>query len=291
MSTAWTTPLAFLRDNWEYWIYHGLRRLPVGLAHLPGEWLTLREIARNRPWVREHARENLRRLLPEDSDSDREQRLERFVQSLALFVGETAAVGRLAVLGRVEVHGAEAAAELAARGPVLMLGLHTGNWELMGEVRRALNVPVASFYQDAETAGQTRVLKDIRRRMGFDLLEPSRQGIRDALRLLAEGKAVCIFGDETRDGRIMAPLFGRPARMDSNLALAAKLARRAQAPILVTFATRLARGRFRVTFHPPVRLVNPPRTLLDDVLELNSVIEPIILRHLDQWFFLDDRLE
>lgn len=291
MSPAGSTPLAFLRDNWEYWIYQGLRGLPVDLAPLPGKWLTLREIDRNRPWVRDRARDNLRRLLPEDSDSDREQRLENFVESLGLFVGETAAVGRFSGLGRVETHGAEAFARLAANGPLLLLGLHTGNWEVIGESRQALGVPVATFYEDAETVGQTRVLKDIRRRVGFDLLEPSLQGMRDALRLLANGKVVGIFGDEARDGRIMAPLFGRPARLDCNLALAAKLARKAQAPIMVTYVTRLAPGRFRVTFHPPIRLTDPARTLLDDVLELNAVIEPIILRHLDQWFFLDDRLE
>lgn len=291
MSTARSTPLAFLRDNWEYWIYQALRRLPIDLAPLPAKWMTLREIGRNRPWVRERARENLRRLLPDDSDSDREQRLESFVQSLALFVGETAAIGRFTGRGRVEISGGEELVALAGSGPVLLLCLHIGNWEVTGEAAQTLKVPVSSFYQEAETAAQTRVLKDIRRRVGFELLEPSHQGMRDALRRLAKGEAIAIFGDETRDGRIMAPLFGRPARLDCNLALAAKLARKAQAPIIVVYAARLAPGRFRVALHPPVRLTEPTRPLLDDILELNAVIEPIILRHLDQWFFLDDRLE
>jgi len=291
MRTALSNHLAFLRDNWEYWIYQGLRRLPVDLAPLPAKWLALREIARNRPWVRERARENLKRLLPHESASDREQRLEKYIQSLALFVGETAVVGRLTDMGRVQINGGEAFVRLAESGPVLLLALHTGNWEVIGEAGQTLRVPITSFYQDAETAAQTRVLKDIRRRVGVDLLEPSLQGMRDALRLLTKGKVVGIFGDEARDGRIMAPLFGRPARLDSNLALAAKLARKTQAPIMVTHVTRLARGRFCVTMHPPVHLKNPTRTLLDDILELNAIIEPIILNHLDQWFFLDDRFE
>jgi KDO2-lipid IV(A) lauroyltransferase len=291
MSSARRSLLTFLGDNWEYWIYQAFRRLPVDLAPVPAKWLTLREIDRNRPWVRERARENLRRLLPDDSDSDREQRLENFVQSLALFVGETSAVVRFTGLGRVEIIGGEALVALAGSGPVLLLCLHTGNWEVSGEAAQTLKIPVSTFYQEAETTAQTRVLKDIRRRVGFELLESNHQGMRDALRRLAKGEAVAIFGDEARHGCVMAPLFGRPARLDCNLALAAKLARRTQAPIMVTYVTRLAPGRFQVTIQPPLHLTDPARTLLDDVLKLNAVIEPIILRHLDQWFFLDDRLE
>jgi KDO2-lipid IV(A) lauroyltransferase len=89
----------------------------------------------------------------------------------------------------------------------------------------------------------------------------------------------------------MAPLFGRAPHTDGNLSIAARLARKARAPIVICYAPRDPDGRFRVTFLPPVYLASEPLDLLADVAALNALIEPLILAHLEQWFFLDDALE
>ena len=86
----------------------------------------------------------------------------------------------------------------------------------------------------------------------------------------------------------MAPLFGRPPHAAGNLAVAAKFARRTNKPVSVFHVTRLPENRFRVFFGPPIHLPVQSMGLLDDVAFLNDLIEPVILRHLEQWFWLDD---
>jgi KDO2-lipid IV(A) lauroyltransferase len=115
--------------------------------------------------------------------------------------------------------------------------------------------------------------------------------VRQGLRELKEGRVVAVFGDEGREGRLMAPFFGRPPHVAGNLAVAARLARATDAVIVVNHVLRLPGNRFRVVFHPPRRLPPGRRDLLADVVELNGWIEPIIRENLDQWFFLDDAVD
>ncbi len=90
----------------------------------------------------------------------------------------------------------------------------------------------------------------------------------------------------------MAPLFGRPPHDRGNLAIAARLARKQKCRLAVSHVERLPGCRFRLNITAPFDLPDEPgRTVLDDVAFLNAKIEPIILRNLDNWYFLDDRID
>jgi lauroyl/myristoyl acyltransferase len=43
-----------------------------------------------------------------------------------------------------------------------------------------------------------------------------------------------------------------------------------------------------VNFSDAIALPESPSGVLDDVAFLNAIIEPVVLDHLDQWFWLDD---
>jgi KDO2-lipid IV(A) lauroyltransferase len=278
-------------DAWEVGLDHVFRRLPMDLGPFLARHTTLAQLRATRPWVLEGARRNLARLRPELPEAEREAMAQRFLAHLAALVGETAAIERQFPAGRVEMVGHEAGVAAHKSGPLVGLSLHTGNWELLGAALRELGVPLSSFYEEAESPGATRVLKALRTRMGVRLLEPTIAGVRQGLRELKEGRVVAVFCDEGREGRIMAPFFGRPPHTEGNLAVAARLARATDAVIVVNHVLRLPGGRFRVVFHPPRRLPPGRRDLLADVVELNGWIEPIIRENLDQWFFLDDALD
>lgn len=283
------------RDAWEIALDAAFRRLPMDLGPTLARRFTLAELRLARPWVLEGARRNLARLRPELPEAEREAMARRFLVHLASLVGEIASVERQFPAGRVEMQGHEAGVAAHKAGPLVGLSLHTGNWELLGAALRELGVPLSSFYEEAESPGATRVLRGLRGRLGVRLLEPTLAGVRQGLRELREGRVVAVFGDEARAGRLMAPFFGRPPHTRGNLAVAARLARATDAVIVVNQVLRLPGNRFRVVFHPPRRL--PPRAetgeaaLLADVALLNEWIEPAILPHLDQWYFLDDALD
>ncbi len=280
-----------LRDRLQLGLYHLLRRLPPDWAAAPGRWLTRRELRLYRPWVAVRARANLQRLRPEDDAARREARLAQFLEGLAAFVGEVPTIGRQARHGRLRIEGGEHLLQASRAGGAVLLGLHLGNWEMLSESLQVLGLPVASFYEEAETATQTAILRDLRRRCGITLLEPDIAGLRQALRLLAEGRMVALFADHLRAGRVTAPLFGRPPPRDGNLAVAARLARGAGLPVLLGYVLRDGAGGFVAHWLPPLQLPPGGADLAADVRRLNALIEPLVLAHPEQWYFLDDRLD
>lgn len=111
-----------------------------------------------------------------------------------------------------------------------------------------------------------------------------------ALSILRENGVLALFPDEKRDGTMMAPLFGRLPHLKGNLALAAKLARRTGAQLVVVYCERVEGVRFRLHFEEPFFMDPDSDDALADVAFINSRIEPIILRHLAQWYYLDDSI-
>ena len=278
-----------LLDAWEILLYQVFRRLPIDLAPRLSARSTAAAIRRDRPWVVERARANLRRHRPGASEAEIEASVTAFLDNISRIVGETACVGRFMAAGRIDLPNAERAKAIRRRGGVLALCLHTGNWDLMLEGLRALGMSAANaMYVAWESPGQTWIINDMRRRAGMRFLRPDRGGLRAAYEELKTGGLLAVFVDEARDGRLMAPLFGRPPHAEGNLAIAAKLARRTGCTIVLCHVTRLPEGRFRVNFSDAIALPDSPAGVLDDVAFLNGIIEPVVLDHLDQWFWLDD---
>ncbi|MCA3186177.1 MAG: hypothetical protein ING10_08705 [Roseomonas sp.] len=277
-----------LLDAWEILLYQVFRRLPIDLAPRLSARSTAAAIRRDRPWVVERARANLRRHRPDASEAEIEASVAAFLDNIGRIVGETACVGRFMAAGRIDLPNAERTKAIRARGGLLALCLHTGNWDLMLEGVRALGMSVACAPIAWESPAQTWFINDMRRRAGMRFLRQDRGGIRAAYEELKTGGFLAVFVDEARDGRLMAPLFGRPPHAEGNLAIAAKLARRTGCTIVLCNVTRLPAGRFRLNVSDAIALPESPSGVLDDVAFLNAIIEPVVLDHLDQWFWLDD---
>lgn len=277
-----------LRDARDIALYQIFRRLPIDLAPRLSERSMGRAIRRDRPWVVDRARANLKRHRPWASEAEIEAWVDAFIANLGRYVGETASVGRYMAAGRIELPNPERARAIRKRGGVLALCLHTGNWEIMLEGLKAVGMSAACAPIQWETPGQTWIINDLRKRNGLRYLSQDAAGMRAAYKEVKEDGLLAIFVDEARDGRLMAPLFGRPPHAEGNLALAAKLARRSGCTIVLCHVTRLPEERFRVSFSDVIELPKEPGGLLADVAFLNGVIEPVILEHLEQWFWLDD---
>ncbi len=277
-----------LLDAWEIAQYLVFRHMPIDLGPRLAAPGIVAYIRRERPWVVERARANLRRHRPGASEAEIEGWVASFLDNIGRYAGETPSVGRYMAAGRIELPNPERTQAICRRGPVLALCLHTANWEVMLEGLRALGLSAACAPIEWETRGQTWIINDLRRRNGLRFLTRDHAGIRAAYKELMEGGLLAIFVDEARGGKLMAPLFGRPPHAEGNLAIAAKLARRSNAALVLCHVTRLPGERFRVNFSDAVAMPEESRGLLEDVAFLNSLIEPVILEHLEQWFWLDD---
>lgn len=199
-----------------------------------------------------------------------------------------------AASGRLMIENGHHLTDACAKGPVVVLAMHLGNWELLPAVFRTMEVQAASFYMPPASRTEHRIAREVRESFGLELLPPGVKGVRPAMRRLAQRDGVVmIFGDEGFGGRIMAPFFDRPPHLSGNLAIAVRLARHAGARIVPGYILRDRGSRFVCRWLPAVELEvsdDPGASLAGDVVRLNGIIEPIIRRHVGQWYFLDHEL-
>ncbi len=286
----------------RYWIADPLRDLP-GLAsyHLlrlfsPTTASALGAI--HYSWIRHFYKArnnriaaNLARIRP-DLDRDAVTRLNW--RNKGRVMAEFSTLHLTATSGRLKIEGEECLFEARAKGPVVVVAMHMGNWELIAAAFRQIKVSAASFYMPPESRTEHRIAREVRESFGMELFAPGVKGIRPALRRLAQPDGVVIiFGDEGFGGRIMAPFFDRPPHLSGNLAIAVRLARHAGARIVPCYVLREGSSRFVCRWLPAIELEptdNPGGSLPNDVMRLNDVIEPVIRRHLGQWYFLDHEL-
>jgi len=278
-------------DLYHLAMHRLLRHAPVSMASAIGGALVRANVRLNRPQIIAGAARNLKRHRPDLTPGDIKAMTWRFLDNVGRHMAECSTLDKMIVQNRITTVGHEHLKALHGRRPVLALQLHTGNWEMFGPALTHHGIPPAAFYEPPESPTQRRIIEEVRRRVGFTLLTPDMQGIRKALALLKANELVSIGCDEARSGRLMAPLFGREPHDKGNLAIAAKLARRTGAQIVTGHCVRLDGCRFRLQISEPFTLPDPDGGLLEDVRFLNARIEPIILAHLDQWYFLDDRIE
>ncbi len=279
-----------LKDVPKLASYYGLKFLPVGAASALGAFY-YDVIRRFYPGRNARLAANSARIRP---DLEPQAIPRANWRNKGRLMAEFSGLRRIEPAGRIRAEGGEALQAAYAQGPIVLLCLHLGNWELLLPVLRRLDIKVAAFYMPPESRAEHRIAYRARQGFGAALLAPGISGVRQAMKRLAQpGGAVVIFGDEGFHGRIMAPFFGRPPHLAGNLAIAVRLARHAGAQIVPCYLERQDGARFVCRILPPVALdtaKDPAAALAADVARLNAVIEPIVRQHIDQWYFLDHRL-
>lgn len=271
-------------------LHRAMRHLPIELVSNLGARLARLKIRYIDPKVAARARANIRRHHPSMPPPEVEKLVWRFVENIGRLMAEFSVVHRLASADRLEFVGAEACRADVGRVPTIALCLHLGNWEVLASAMQMIGIPIASISEIPANDAHRDIANATRSALDVKVLSPDRTGLLRAMGVLKENGVLAIFPDEKREGTMMAPLFGRPPHAGGNLALAARLARRTGAQLVVAYCERLEGTRFRLHFEGPFHLSETKGNALADVALLNSRIEPAILRHLDQWYYLDDSI-
>lgn len=294
------------RAFWKWWVtdsladagdlafHFGLKLLPSDLCSDFGAALSRRVMFRSRKGRLAAMHANLRRIRPELTEAERDEIVRLNVEAQGRHLVEYSIVHRLAGdPERLAIHNlAQAVAETEGR-PVILLGMHIGNWEV-GSIAVTPSKKLFTTYVPPTQRARAWIAERIRAAAGMRLVPPGRQGMRETLRLLNEGEGVVFFCDEAFRNEIRGPFFDRPPHLDGNYAAVARLARATGARICPWYVRRRPDG-FRFDFHVLPVFDLPPETvrgerLLEDVALLNSVIEPVVRANLDQWYFLDNHL-
>lgn len=238
-------------------------------------------------------RNNLRVIRPNASEAEIDRWAEEFADSQGRQRAEYSVLQRLAAGRNIRFVGTKDLVAQCSGRPVIFIGFHTGNLEILWQCLINMGLTVTTNYDPPKRRSHQWITDRIRRRGGLGLLPPGRSYVRPALRILQSGGNLLIYCDEGFGGIMRAPFFGRRPHLQSNYALVSRMARKTGALIQPVYLTR--DGGTRFTFHalPPVDLPpedSPGSRLIEDVVLLNSVVEPIIAAHPGQWFFLDNRI-
>ena len=278
----------------NYPLHHFFRLLPIDLVSAIGG-VAGRLNGRSRYGaVRARACRAYRHLAP-DPFADADRAAARLFDNLGRMVAEYSVIERLWPAGRLAVAGGEHLVRARGDGrPVIVMGVHLANFELIGPTILGLlpGVNAAGFYQPPPSRFDHRMLVRARARYGGKLYPPGPAGSRMAHRLLVEEKGVLLaYADEERHRHVSAPLFGRPIPPRCNLASIVRYAWTSGAAIVPAYVERLDGGaHFRVTYLPPPDLLpagaDKAVALSDNIHRLDRIITPLILAHLDQWYML-----
>ncbi len=226
---------------------------------------------------------------------DLEPQLEAVLRSTWASMGRTLAefsvIDRLWTSSRVRVEGMEhLEAARAAGRPRVVASMHLANWELVGPKFVTLGEDAVSFFQPVPNRFRRWIATRLRRRFAGQLLPPGARSALVAHRVLAERcGAVIIYVDEMRGGRVMAPAFGRAHRLDGNMGRAVRMAHMTGGLILPAYVLREGGARFCLRILPPRAVRVTPAGDLDleqSVKDLDSLFDPIVRAHLDQWLML-----
>jgi KDO2-lipid IV(A) lauroyltransferase len=299
-----------LRQFVQYWmldpamgllnttIHESLRLLSVDQCSAFGAFISPFS-AKRYPESDARARRNWRRLRPEDADpASTDAAMRHLWRSVSRTMCEFSVLHRLWGAGRIAVEGVEhLEAARDAGKPIIIAGLHLGNWETIPATGIALGYPGSGFYWPLENRFDTRIAVRARERYGAVLFPASPRAMRPAMRAaiaaLTEKKGpFVIFIDECIDEHVFAPAFGRPQKVEGNIANVAWLAWMTGAEILPTYCVRLDdSARFKISILPPVELKrggDRRRDLLTNISRINAIIEPVVRAHLDQWYYALD---
>ncbi len=274
--------------------FYALRLMPMDVVSRFGAALGRFAIPRFHTVAAGRARATMEALRPAGSDQERNSRFDAYCAAQGRLMTEFAVVNRIARHPeRLIVKDVEVVIDAAKRGPLIMVGMHLGNWEIGPIVMRRIGLQPYAMYVPPAGRAKAWLAARVRNKAGLRFIPPGAQGVRPALSILKSGGVVSIFCDEAFGGRIRGPFFGRPPHLEGNLGLAVRLARMTGATLCPWYIERGEDFRFTLQFLRPIRLpkVAPgPDDLMRDVKMLSEVLEPVIADNAVDWFFVDSML-
>jgi len=198
------------------------------------------------------------------------------------------------LLEKVELEGRSHVEQALKRGKgiIFLLG-HIGNWELLGRMAWFFGGNLMAIARPLKkNARLDRFIEDVRRSSGLEVLS-SKRVARHVVCALRENKMVGILIDqrEKRSEGVEVPFFGKKA---STTPASAFFALKTGATVVPVYAIRLEGGKHRFVAEAPVegiRTGDKAEDLRVNTQRHTEILESIIRRYPDQWFWIHRRWE
>jgi Kdo2-lipid IVA lauroyltransferase/acyltransferase len=288
-----TKPLGYLIDLFGHF---ALKLLPIDACSNLGALLGRVVMKTKYKSAVDNIRRNLDIILPDASVVEKEAILTRNCENLGRLMTEFSVLTRICRdEKRIEIVGIDEVLQVAKNGPIVLIVLHLGNWEVLSSISKKTGIAFHTFFLPLNNPVERWITARVRKKLGANLLPEGMSGVGPALQVLKQSGVVSIFCDEAFAGEIRGPFFGRPAHLKGNLALATRLARKTNAKLCIVHSQRTKSANFECHFSSaidlPLRSGAPiEEVMLADVQLLNDLIEPKIKQYADQWYYLHEKL-
>lgn len=194
----------------------------------------------------------------------------------------------------IEIRGQEHLEQALAKGQgAFIVGFHQGNWEALGAVisRRFRPTHITVKKIGREDGPVNRFVEEVRRRNGFYGIPRKNLGdaYRTIRRALANQEMVGFVIDQARPGEPRLPFFGHMAKTNTSLAA---IWRRVPAPVLSAHIRRVSFGKHIVEIEPALdwqATDNAQQDIIDQSIELNQLVERVIRRQPEHYFWFHNR--
>jgi KDO2-lipid IV(A) lauroyltransferase len=179
---------------------------------------------------------------------------------------------------------------LAKQKGILFYTGHFGNWELLAACFGLQNIHVSIIYRALDNPILEDFVAWFRSYTGHKVI-PKGGASRKIIELLKKNEMIGILIDQNvswREG-VFVDFFGRPTSTTKRFA---ELALRTGAPVVSAFIIRQGDGGYRIVINDEVEVTrtgNHEKDLFDNTQRFTRVIEDVVRRYPDQYFWLHQR--
>ena len=232
--------------------------------------------------------------MPYLSKSEIEEIVRRTWENSGRVFGEMTYLEQMVETGRAFALPEDVAVLRAAKEggrPLICIGAHLSNFELVSAVAAYYGFPLTAVYRAPNNPIVDRMWR--RLRPTTEMLPKGADGARGAMRTLAQGGNLALLVDQKFNEGIAVPFFGKPAMTTP---APAHFAARFKAPIILGWVERLGPARYQVR----AELLEPARATGRSLAERNAAaaettalinrrLEEKIRPNLADWFWLHRR--
>ena len=173
---------------------------------------------------------------------------------------------------------------------VLLYTAHFGNWELGGACLGLQNIRVHVIYRTLDNPVLENFVAWFRSHTGHKVI-PKGGASKRIVELLKENETIGVLIDQNvswREG-IFVDFFGRPASTTKRFAA---LALQTGAAVVPVFIVRESTGKYRIIIREAVEITktdNPEEDLFENTQRFTDIIEDMVRKYPDQYFWLHQR--
>ena len=169
---------------------------------------------------------------------------------------------------------------------VVFVSGHFNNFELMAMQIEKVGIELSAIYRPLNNNFLNKIMEKIRTKyICKNQIKKGRAGTRQIIKDLKKGNSVALMIDQrVREGS-KVNFFGNLA---STTTIPAQLIKKYKCELVPIYIERKDKYHFKMHISKPIK-VNSNKTTEDITLFLNTVLEKMILKNIDQWIWTHDR--